>query len=218
MISGSGSSCSGGFLLDTGFPRTLSQAESLRDLLQKENLPLHAVIETLANHCPDSVGRARVRRDAYKFEGGGHGGRGHAIFAGSGGAEDVSGREVAGAELVVEELGLRAFAYAGRAEEDETPGGVVVSVGVSSAVRATGPCSQWARSLVVMGGPLRSERYRILYIYIYIYIYIYMCVCVCVCVYVYIYIYIYIYNARGGVGKDGGHRAENGKGKCGAER
>lgn len=35
--------CCGGFLLD-GFPRTLSQAESLSKLLQKENLPLNAVI------------------------------------------------------------------------------------------------------------------------------------------------------------------------------
>ena len=40
---------------------------------------------------------------------------------------------MAGAELLVEELGLGAFAYAGRAEEDETPGGVAF-VGVRSAV------------------------------------------------------------------------------------
>lgn len=35
--------CGGGFLLD-GFPRTLSQAQSLHRLLAQENLPLHAVI------------------------------------------------------------------------------------------------------------------------------------------------------------------------------
>ena len=180
MISGSGSSCSGGFLLD-GFPRTLSQAESLRDLLQKENLPLHAVIETLANHFPDSVVGHEFAA-THKFEGGGHGGRGHAIFAGSGGAEDVSGREVAGAELVVEELGLRAFAYAGRAEEDETPGGVAF-VGVSSAV------SDGALQPVgaIAGGHGRTFEERKIQV-----------------------------ARRGGVGKDGGHRAENGKGKCGA--
>jgi adenylate kinase len=35
--------CPGGFVLD-GFPRTLSQAESLRQMLDKEHLPLHAVV------------------------------------------------------------------------------------------------------------------------------------------------------------------------------
>lgn len=35
--------CGGGFILD-GFPRTLSQAQSLKDLLQKESLSLSAVI------------------------------------------------------------------------------------------------------------------------------------------------------------------------------
>lgn len=36
--------CDGGFLLD-GFPRTLSQAQSLRDFLRQEKLTLNAVID-----------------------------------------------------------------------------------------------------------------------------------------------------------------------------
>ncbi len=35
--------CGGGFILD-GFPRTLSQAESLQRLMQEEKIPLHAVV------------------------------------------------------------------------------------------------------------------------------------------------------------------------------
>ncbi len=56
--------CCGGFLLD-GFPRTLSQAQSLNELLLKENLPLHAVID-YELPTPEIVARLSGRRTCCK--------------------------------------------------------------------------------------------------------------------------------------------------------
>jgi len=56
--------CCGGFLLD-GFPRTLSQARSLQELLEKENLPLHAVIN-YELPTPEIIARLSGRRTCCK--------------------------------------------------------------------------------------------------------------------------------------------------------
>jgi adenylate kinase len=56
--------CCGGFLLD-GFPRTLAQAESLSKLLQKENLPLNAVIN-YELPIPEIISRLSGRRTCTK--------------------------------------------------------------------------------------------------------------------------------------------------------
>jgi adenylate kinase len=52
--------CQGGFVLD-GFPRTLAQAESLSQLMQKENLALSAVIN-YELPVPEIVSRLSGRR------------------------------------------------------------------------------------------------------------------------------------------------------------
>jgi len=56
--------CGGGFLLD-GFPRTLSQAQSLNDFLQQENLALNAVID-YELPIPEIVSRLSGRRTCSK--------------------------------------------------------------------------------------------------------------------------------------------------------
>ncbi len=72
---------------------------------------------TFANHFPDG-GVGDESATAHEVERGSHGRRRRAIAARRGRAENVAGGEMAGAEALVEKLGLGAFADAGSAEED----------------------------------------------------------------------------------------------------
>ena len=76
-----------------------------------------------------------------------------AVGALAGGAKNVSGGKMAGAETLGEEFGLRAFAHAGGSQEDEAPG--VLAFGrngralASTAPSAEGPCSHSMRSFLM---------------------------------------------------------------------
>ena len=93
----------------------LRLGKSAREAVQEKAALATETAGTFADHIPDS-GIGDERAAAHVLEGGSHGGRWRAFGAGSSGAEDIAGREMAGAEAFVEELGLRAFAYAGSAE------------------------------------------------------------------------------------------------------
>ncbi len=75
----------------------------------------------LAHHFPDG-GVGHEFAAAHVLERCLHGGGLIAVRPLAGGSKDVSGGEMAGAETLGEEFGLRAFAYARRSEEDQTPG------------------------------------------------------------------------------------------------
>ena len=120
----------GEFVVDDGVEREIFGAEELTEgfgldkragkAIEKEAAGTAEAAGAFADHFPDG----RVRDEfapAHVVERGDHGGRGGAILAGGGGAEDVAAGEMAGAEALMEELGLRAFADAGSAEENEPP-------------------------------------------------------------------------------------------------
>jgi len=122
----------GEFVVDDGVEREIFGAKELAKrfglikragkTVEKKAAGTAEAAGAFANHFPD--GRVRDEFAAsHVVERGGHGGRGGAVFAGGGGAEDVAGGEMAGAEALMEELGLRAFADAGSAEENESPAG-----------------------------------------------------------------------------------------------
>jgi len=127
----------------------LRLGESAREAVEEKAALATETAGAFADHIPDG-GIGNESATAHVLEGGSHGGRWRAFGAGSSGAEHVSGGEMAGAEAFVEELGLRAFAYAGSAEEDEAPARFAVG-GLGSALSgrtleprgAIGLCGHW---------------------------------------------------------------------------
>ncbi len=94
--------------------------ERARESIENEAIAIEETGAALANHLPyGGVGHEVAA--AHVFEGGLHGGRLIAITALAGGSEDVSGGEMAGVETFGQEFGLRAFAYAGRSKENQSP-------------------------------------------------------------------------------------------------
>jgi hypothetical protein len=94
--------------------------ECTRETVEEETALAAEARGAFADHVPNG-GVGDKRTAAHKIEGGKHGGRGRAISASMGGTEDIASGEMAGAELFMNELGLRPLAYAGGAEKNETP-------------------------------------------------------------------------------------------------
>lgn len=94
--------------------------ESAGKAVQEEAPTATETTRSFADHFPNRGVRDQSAA-THVLQGGGHGTRGRAIFAGSGSAKHVAGGEMAGAQALVEKVGLRAFADSGSAEEYETP-------------------------------------------------------------------------------------------------
>jgi hypothetical protein len=120
----------GKFIVDDGAEREIFFFEKIvegaglrecaRETVEEKTALAAEAGGAFADHIPNG-GVGDKRTAAHKIECGKHRGRGRAIGASIGGTEDITGGEMASTEFFVEELRLRALAYAGSAEENETP-------------------------------------------------------------------------------------------------
>jgi hypothetical protein len=94
--------------------------ECARETVEEKTALAAEAGSAFTDHIPDG-GVGDECATAHEIERGKHGGRGRAIGASMGGTEDIAGGKMASAEFFMEELRLRALAYTGSAEENETP-------------------------------------------------------------------------------------------------